>query len=100
MAALVLAVAIVSGGLTPPSVAAAAPVIGTHSMHAAGAVQAGITVKYPCTSATPYGSVLVKPSQWDKGLVNTGHDKANFNVYSNYASGSCDRPIASTDGSD
>jgi hypothetical protein len=61
---------------------------------------AAIKVKYPCTSATPYGSVLVKPSQWAKGLVNTGHDGANFNVYSNYASGSCDRSPASTDGTD
>jgi hypothetical protein len=70
---------------------------------AAGSGAPAVTdLKYPyaCTSATSYGSVLIKPSQWAKGLVNTGHDGANFNVYSNYASGSCDRPIASTDGSD
>lgn len=64
------------------------------------AAPAAIKVKYPCNSATPYGSVLVKPSQWATGLVNTGHDGANFDVYSNYASGSCDRPPAATDGTD
>lgn len=83
MAAFVLLVAVAFVGLVP-----------------AGVAQAANRVKYPCTSATPYGSVLIKPSQWAKGLVNTGHDKANFNVYSNYSNGSCDRPIAPTDGSD
>src|SRR5580658_4558740 len=53
---------------------------------AAGSGAPAVTdLKYPyaCTSATSYGSVLIKPSQWAKGLVNTGHDGANFNVYSN-----------------
>jgi CHAP domain len=71
-----------------------------HATAAGSGASAANTVAYPCTSATPYGSVLIKPSQWAKGLINTGHDGANFNVYSNYASGSCDRPPASTDGSD
>jgi hypothetical protein len=119
LAAVVLAAAMLSVSAVPRTTASAgtamaprhadklaaaatrAGLLSVANAKAAGSgAPAAITVTYPCTSATPYGSVLIKPSQWATGLVNTGHDGANFDVYSNYASGSCDRPPASTDGAD
>jgi hypothetical protein len=82
--AALLGMAVVPGGVTAAGAAFA-------SGHAGNDKPAAISVKYPCNAKHAYPSVLISPSQWATGLVNTGHDGANFDVYSNYASGSCDR---------
>lgn len=58
--------------------------------------------KYPCQA--PFGSVQISTSAWAGSLVNTGHDGATFDVYSNYRSGripaSCAGDWVSADGTD
>jgi hypothetical protein len=61
--------------------------------------QASIISKHKCNM--PFGSVLIKGSSWAEGLVNTGHDGANFDVYSNYLpNAGCDRSWQESDGMD
>jgi hypothetical protein len=91
VAASALAAAGFSLALAPGGAASAGTAIGLgHAGKPGRDAPAAIKVKYACTSA--YGSVLIKPAQWATGLVSTGHDGANLDVYSNYSSGSCDRP--------
>lgn len=68
---------------------------------AANAVNAlAATGSHPCNSTTPYGTVIAQPGDWDSQLPpSTGHDGADYSVYSNYKNGTCDRPPASGDGS-
>jgi hypothetical protein len=91
VAASALAAAVFSLALAPGGAASAGTTVGLgHAGKPGRDAPAAIKVKYACTSA--YGSVLIKPAQWATGLVSTGHDGANLDVYSNYSSGSCDRP--------
>lgn len=99
LAAAVLGMAVVPGSVASAGTFMALGHAGKPAATVGSDTPASITSKDPCKA--PFGSVQIKASAWDKGLVNTGHDGATFNVYSNYRAGgtpaACDRGWKSVD---
>jgi hypothetical protein len=85
---------------TPGAVAKTAPSASRAAVSASG--PPGNILQYPCNA--PFGSVQISAAAWDAHVTNTGHDGANFNVYSNYRAGgippACDRSWQASDGMD